>query len=133
MSTNTVIPSYIHVTYYSIFHLSWVTLEFLTGLMSWFWLQKFTKSRWVYQRKEVSITLWLWRVKEANSYGIPIGRLLITEEKWVCLSEIRKKIAIKSIEMCFCFRFYVLETPTSKLMGMILFWWSKQPRGVSYK
>ena len=50
----------------------------------------------------------MWTVKEKNSYVIHIRRSLITEEKWVCLSEIRKKIAIKSIEMFFCFQFYVL-------------------------
>lgn len=49
--------------------------------------------------------------KEANPYGIPIRRLLlliIEERKMGLFSRIRdskKKIAIKSIEMRFCFHF----------------------------
>lgn len=109
VSTNTVICSYIHVTYSSIWGGVRLEFFFLTEFLLWFCLPKFTQNRWVYQRKEVSLTLWLWVVKEAKLSVIHIRKFLITKEKWVCLSEIQqKKIRIKFIEMRFCFPFFVL-------------------------
>lgn len=91
VSTNTVICSYIHVTYSSIWGGVRLEFFFLTEFLLWFCLPKFTQNRWVYQRKEVSLTLWLWVVKEAKLSVIHIRKFLITKEKWVCLSEIQQK------------------------------------------
>lgn len=105
-------------------------LEFLIGFMSWFWLHKFTKSRWVYQRKEGSITLWLRTVKEANSYVIHIRRLLITEEKKksrFVYPRLEKKISIKSLEMCFWFHFYVLLWTSPLRVGLWEWFYFDEP------